>query len=77
MKTYIVILNDRSLLEKVENQIFENVKELIAQLKSWGMTEEQENGLGYYSLSMFMDLVNDQVLDNLEGTFIGYVRINK
>lgn len=77
MKTYIVILNDRRILEKVENQIFENVQELIAQLKSWGMTEEEEEGLGYCSLSMFMDLVNDQVLDNLEDTFIGYVRINK
>lgn len=75
MKTYIVILNDRSLLEKVENQIFENIDELVEQLKSLGMTEE--DGLGYYSLSMFMDLVNDQVLDNLEDTFIGYVRINK
>lgn len=77
MKTYIVILNDRKILEKVENQIFENTKELIIQLKSLGMTEEEEDGLGYYSLSMFMDLVNDQVLDNLEDTFIRYVRINK
>lgn len=77
MKTYIVILNDRRILEKVENQIFENIDELVEQLKSWGMTEEEEGGLGYYSLSMFMDLVNDQVLDNFEDTFIGYVRINK
>lgn len=77
MKTIIVLLDNRKLLEKIENQIFENTHEMIDQLKSWGMTEEEEDSLGYYNLSMFMDLVNDQILDNLEGTFIGYVRLNK
>lgn len=77
MKTIIVLLNDRKLLEKIENQIFENTHEMIDQLKSWGMTEEDENSLGYYEISMFMDLVNDQILDNLQDTFFGYVRLNK
>ena len=77
MKTIIVLLDDRKLLEKIENQIFENVHEMIDQLKSWGMTEEDENSLGYYEISMFMDLVNDQILDNLQDTFFGYVRLNK
>lgn len=77
MKTVIVILNNRSILEKVENQIFENTQELIDQLRSWGMTEDEENDLGCYEISRFMDLVNDQILDNLEDTFLGYVTINK
>ena len=77
MKTIIVLLNDRKLLEKIENQIFENTHEMIDQLKSWGMTEEQEEELGYYEISDFMDLVNDQILDNLQDTFFGYVRLNK
>lgn len=65
------------LLEKIENQIFDNTHEMIDQLKSLGMTEEQEDELGYYGISDFMDLVNDQILDNLQNTFIGYVKINK
>ena len=77
MKTIIVLLNDRKLLEKIENQIFENTHEMTDQLKSWGMTEEQEEELGYYEISEFMDLVNDQILDNLQDTFFGYVRLNK
>jgi hypothetical protein len=77
MKTVIVLLDDRKLLEKIENQIFENTHEMIDQLKSWGMSEEEEDSLGYYEISEFMDLVNDQILDNLQDTFFGYVRINK
>jgi hypothetical protein len=41
------------------------------------MTEEQEENLGYYNINDFTQLVNDQVLDDLTGTFIGYVRIKK
>lgn len=77
MKTIVVLLNNRKLLEKVENQIFENTHEFIDQLKSWGMTEEEEDGLGYYEISEFMDLVNDQILDNLQDTFLGYIKLNK
>lgn len=77
MKTIIVLLDNRKLLEKVENQIFENTHEMIDQLKSWGMTEEEEDILAYYEISEFMDLVNDQVLDNLQDTFLGYVKLNK
>ena len=77
MKTIIVLFKDRTLLEKVENQIFENAQEFIDQLKSWGMTEEEEDSLGYYEISEFMDLVNDQILDNLQDTFLGYIKLNK
>lgn len=77
MKTLILLLDDRKLLEKIENQVFENTHEMVDQLKEYGMTEKEEEGLGYYEISEFMDLVNDQILDNLENTFIGYVKLNK
>ena len=75
MKTLIILLQNRMLVEKIENQIFENNSELVSTLRSLGMSEEEEENLGYYELTDFMDLVNDQVLDNLESTFIGYVTI--
>lgn len=77
MEILIVLLFDRQLLEKIENSTFENVDEMITQLKSWGMTEEQEDSLKYYKLAEFTELVNDQVLDDLTETFIGYVKLNK
>lgn len=77
MEILIVLLFDRQLLEKIENSTFENVDEMITQLKSWGMTEEQEDSLEYYKLADFTELVNDQVLDNLTETFIGYVKLKK
>lgn len=77
MGVVIVLLDNRKLLEKVENTIFENTQELVDQLKNFGMTEDEEDSLGYYEISEFMDLVNDQILDNLESTFLGYVTINK
>jgi hypothetical protein len=76
MKTIILLLNDRKLLEKVENQVFKNSQDMLDQLKEYGMTQEDEDNLGYYTISDFMDLVNDQLLDNLENTFLGYVRFN-
>jgi hypothetical protein len=75
MRTYIVLLNDRRTLERVENQTYPSLEELIEDLRKEGMDEEMEGGLGYYELTDFMDLVNDQILDNLTGTFIGYVNI--
>jgi hypothetical protein len=74
MKTIILLLDDRKLLEKVENQIFENSQDMLDQLRSCGMGEELEDSLDYYEISEFMDLVNDQILDNLQDTFIGYVK---
>jgi hypothetical protein len=77
MKTIMVVLNNRKLLEKVENQVFENTQEIIDQLKEYGMTEDEEGTLGYYEISEFMDLVNDQILDNLQDTFLGYIILKK
>lgn len=77
MKTIIILLDNRRLLEAIENQVYENANDLVSDLKNLGMTQEQEESLGYYEISDFMDLVNDQILDNLTNTFFGYVRINK
>jgi hypothetical protein len=74
MKTIILLLDDRKLLEKVENQVFENSQDMLDKLREYGMTDEDEVSLEYYEISEFMDLVNDQILDNLQDTFIGYVK---
>lgn len=75
MKTIVLLLDNRKVLEKIENQVFENTHEMIDQLKEYGMTEEEEDSLGYYEISEFMDLVNDQILDNLQETFLGYIKL--
>ena len=77
MKTIIILLDNRKLLEAIENQVYQNESEITDELKELGMTEEEEEGLGYYQITDFMDLVNDQVLDNLTDTFLGYVNIYK
>lgn len=77
MKTIVLLLDNRKVLEKIENQLFENTQEMIDQLKEYGMTEDEEDSLGYHEISEFMDLVNDQILDNLQDTFIGYIKLNK
>lgn len=77
MKTIIILLDDRKLLEAIENQVYKNESEIVDELRTLGMTDEQEEGLGHYEITDFMDLVNDQILDNLTDTFFGYVRINK
>ena len=76
MKILILLLRNRKFLEKVENQVFENTQELVNQLKEYGMMEEEEDSLGYYEISEFMELVNDQILDNLQDTFLGYAKLN-
>lgn len=77
MKTIIILLDNRTLLQAIENQIYENENDLVSDLKKLGMTQEQEESLEYYEITDFMDLVNDQVLDNLTSTFLGYVKLNK
>lgn len=77
METYILLLEDRKLLENIENSVFENISQVIERLYELGMTDEIEDSLGYYPLTEFMDLVNNQILDNLTNTFIGYVQIKE
>lgn len=76
MKTIIILLDNRKLLEAIENQVYQNESEITDELKELGMTEAEEEGLRYYQITDFMDLVNDQVLDNLTDTFLGYVNIS-
>ena len=77
MRTIVLLLENRNILERIENQIFENEAELIIALKRYGISEEEKDSLGVYGISDFMDLVNDQILDNLTDTFIGYVKLRK
>jgi hypothetical protein len=77
MKTIIILLDNRKLLEMIENQVFENTHEMIDQLKEYGMTEKEERDLTYYEISEFMDLMNDQILDDFQNTFLGYIKLNK
>jgi len=75
MGLVVVLLENRKALENIENDEFSSETEMVERLRENGMTEEEEDNLGYYAISDFMDLVNDQVLDNLTGTFFGYVHI--
>jgi len=77
MKTIIILLFNRQCLEWIEGSVFRNETEMIQALKDNGMTEEQEENLGYYDITDFMDLVNDQVIDGLTDTFFGYVKIKE
>lgn len=76
METYILLLEDRKLLENIENIAFEDISQLVDELRNLGMDATTEDSLAYYSISEFMDLVNDQVLDNLTDTFIGYIQLS-
>lgn len=76
MKTIVVLLNNRKALERVENMTFSNDEEMVAELRDNGMSDEEEETLEYHELTDFMCLVNDQVLDDLQGTFLGYVNFN-
>ena len=77
MKIIIILLNNRKLLEAIENQYYKDYSDMINELKNLGMTEVEEKELRYFKITDFMDLVNDQVLDNLTDTFFGYARLDK
>lgn len=74
MKTIILILNDRRALERVQNQTFDSIESMMEGLKVAGMVDEQD--LSYFELSNFMEAVNDQEIDDLTNTFIGYVHLS-
>ncbi len=77
MKIIVLLLENRRILEEIENQVFDNTHEMIDELKNLGMTSDEEEDLRYAEISTFMDLVNDKIIDNLEDTYFGYVRINR
>lgn len=75
MKTYIVTLFDRRFLEQHEGNIYDTIQDFIKDFEGGIMTDEKLDTFGYYELTDFMDMVNDQLLDNLTDTFIGYIHI--
>jgi predicted transcriptional regulator len=77
MKIIVLLLENRRILEEIENQVFDNTHEMIDELKNLGMTSDEEEHIGYYEISTFMDLVNDRIIENLEETYFGHVRINR
>jgi hypothetical protein len=81
-KVFIVLINvdfhdSRMVCEKIQNQEFDSIKELkdtlIKELDD--DFEENDNHPLIYSLSDFMDEVNDQLLDDMSSYFISYVTI--
>lgn len=79
MKTHIVIISvdknsARSICEEIENKNYSNYEALYDELK------EKINDISQfdvYTISEFMDMVNNQILDVLSEYFISYVQINK
>lgn len=76
-KTYILLLNNRQLLERIEGQTFKNENDLIAEVEKQCTNEEIIETFGYYEIGDFTELVNDQVLDNLTNTFISFVFVGE
>lgn len=81
MKHIVIIntefTNSRKTCENIENQSFESREELLEYIrKNTDCTEEElKQEIHILEMSDFMDAVNDQVLDNLENSFISYVDI--
>ena len=74
MATHIVLIRagniefSRKFCEHIENTTYDDLNSF---LNSVGCSSD----ISVYSLSEFMDLVNDQELDNLEGYFLTYITI--
>ena len=82
MKTNIVIIpvfysNARKVCELIQNGIYKTETKLIEVLKKELEFEEEAIKPMVLNMSDFMDLVNDQELDNLTGSFISYVTIEE
>ncbi len=66
--------NARNVCEQIENQTYPTFSRLKDDL------EERLGGQGevmVFTISQFMDEVNDQLLDNLTEYFISYVKIER
>jgi hypothetical protein len=84
MKTMIVLLavygfpSGRTILEKIENQIFASVDDLITTILVGNETDERGNDnigkISVFELTHFMDSCNNQEI-NLEQYWIGYINL--
>jgi hypothetical protein len=82
MKTIIVVIpckytNARKVCESIQNGTYKTESKLIEVLKSELEFEEEATKPMVLNMSDFMDLVNDQELDNLSDCFISYVTIEE
>lgn len=72
LETYIVLSTDKKFLESIEGDMFESEVDFLKK-------HHRRNGKidEYYPISEFTELVNNEILDNLTTTFIGYVYVAK
>jgi hypothetical protein len=64
--------NPRKVCEKLENMVYPTFDALHSKLvEELGSNED----FLIFTISQFMDEVNDQILDNLENYFMTYVKI--
>lgn len=80
-KIFVVIVpveyhNSRKVCEQMENFEFDSLESLGKHIKSAGL-DGSSGDILVYTLSDFMDGVNNQELDVLTDTFISYVRVGK
>ena len=78
MNTQIVLISvdhvdARKVCEQIENTTYPTLTALKDTLKE--KLDDVNEGVMVLTISQFMDEVNDQLLDNLEGYFISYVKI--
>jgi hypothetical protein len=70
MTPIIIIIKDRQILDLLNTE-YDSIQALTKEFEGEDMTHNIE----YYTLDEFTTLVNDQVLDDLRGSFIGYTNI--
>lgn len=78
MKTQIILVsvdhnNARKICEQIENTTYPTLTALKDTLKE--KLDDVNEGVMVFTISEFMDEVNDQLLDNLSEYFISYVNI--
>lgn len=79
MSTQIVLIsvdhnNSRKMCEQIENTTYQSYYDLLKDLRA---KVGSDDGFLIFSMSQFMDEVNDQILDDLSEYFMTYAKIDK
>jgi hypothetical protein len=79
MTTHVVLIpvdyhSSRKVCEQIQNQKYKSVNEALTEMFE-KLGEESTNGVLIYDMNNFMDVVNDQEVDNLTTYFISYITI--
>ena len=69
--------NSKDVAEEISGKTFTTDSLLLKELESQLQGDEEEESLLIYSLADFMDGVNTQELDVLDGYFMSYVNIEE